>query len=97
MNDDQSDLPTLVPLEHDAAIGRVARGWGHLEHMVDLILWDVASIPHQFGACITAQMGSIHPKLRALGALLVLQKADVKLVKKVESFQANLHDLVDRI
>ena len=61
--------------------------------MIDLIVWDVAGIPHQFGACITAQMGSVHPKLRALGALLVLHKANPALIKKVDSFQSNLHDL----
>ena len=96
MNEDQSEPPTLVPLEHDAAIGRVARSWGHLEHMVDLIVWDAARVPHQIGACITAQMGSVHPKLRALGALLVLWEIDPALIKKVDVFAANLHDLGEK-
>ena len=93
MTADQADPPSTVPIEHDAAIGRVARSWGHLEHMVDLILWETAEVEQQFGACITAQMGSIHPKLRALGALLLLRKADPKLIKKVDEFQGNLSDL----
>ena len=93
MNDNQSDPPTLVPMEHDAAIGRVARSWGHLEHMIDLIVWDAARLPHQIGACITSQMGSVHPKLRALGALLVLQDIDSALIKKIDVFAANLHSL----
>ena len=57
MTADQADPPSTVPIEHDAAIGRVARSWGHLEHMVDLILWETAEVEQQFGACITAQMG----------------------------------------
>jgi hypothetical protein len=61
--------------------------------MIDLIIWDTAEVPHQFGACITAQMGSVHPKLRALGALLLLRQAEPVLIKKVTDFQGNLTDL----
>ena len=96
MSDEPSETPTTVPIEHDAAIGRVARSWGHLEHMVDVILWDAAGVPHQIGACITSQFGSIHPKLKALGALLLLLGVNPAIRKKVETFQAKLYDIGDR-
>jgi hypothetical protein len=61
--------------------------------MVDLALWEAAEVEQQFGACITAQMGSLHPKLRALTALVKLRGAEPKLIKKIEDFQRSLHEL----
>lgn len=89
-----SDPPaSTVPLDHDAAIGRLARTWGHLEHVVELTLWELADVHHQFGACITAQMGSIHPKLKAVAALARLRGGDAKLLKAIEAFQRPLYEI----
>jgi hypothetical protein len=88
----EDDLST-IPLEHDAAIGRLARSWAHLEHVLDVMLWELADVEEQFGACITAQFGSAHPKLKAIAALVRLRGGSGGLCKAIARFHSSLHEL----
>jgi hypothetical protein len=51
-------LVQIPPDDHPVytLIGKVASKWSHLEHTLDLIIWDLAGIEPEKGACITAQM-----------------------------------------
>lgn len=82
---------SVIPPEHDAAIGRAIRFWGHLEHVIDQTIWDLAAIEQQFGACITSQIGSIHPKTRALISLVRLRGGSSELCAALDKFQTSLH------
>jgi len=56
MSAEDDDHPSVVPAEHEAEIGRVARNYGHLEYLIDLTIWEAARVEQQFGACLTAQI-----------------------------------------
>ena len=51
------------------AIGYVAHHWARLEHEINQMIWALAAIVPPDGACLTAQIPSIVPRLRALIAL----------------------------
>jgi hypothetical protein len=65
----RTDLP---PADHPiySLVGRVASAAAHLEHTLDLIIWDLARIDHQAGACITAQLTGAQPRYRAIISIL---------------------------
>jgi hypothetical protein len=62
----------IAPPEHPiyGVVGRVASGWAHLEHALDLIIWDLAGAPPEKVACITAQINGATPRYRAVVLLL---------------------------
>jgi hypothetical protein len=62
-----------VPLPHEhpfyALVGRVASEWSHLEHILDLTIWDLAGVKREAGACITSQIMGVGPRCKAIIAL----------------------------
>jgi hypothetical protein len=54
-------------------VGRVASEWAHLEHSLDLIIWELAGIDQIAGACITAQILGATPRYRTLLTQLALR------------------------
>lgn len=66
-NDSTTRFALLPLLE---AIGYVATGWARLEHNINLAIWRLAAVEDADGACITAQIPSIVPRMRALIALV---------------------------
>ena len=95
-DEDRVPLRKDYPQDHLAAIGHVAVLWGYLEMEVDQMTWVAGGFDHQFAACVTAQMISIHPKLRALISLIWLRGVDEGLVKELRAFQGSVGDLVDK-
>ncbi len=63
----RSPLPESHPIYAD--IGRVAAQWAQLEHILDLTIWDLASIAPERGACITGQVMGARPRFQAIIAL----------------------------
>jgi hypothetical protein len=76
---------TAIPGAHYAAIGRVTDAWADLEFEIDRAMWELMGAHQTFGACVTSQIISMQPKLRALRALLHLWSAD-DLATQVGSF-----------
>jgi hypothetical protein len=93
---EQLENPPLarIPHAHYAAIGRVIDAWGDLEFEVNRVIWELMGVQQPFGACVTAQIISIHPKLRALRALLHLWGA-ADLAREVGSFAGDMYELAD--
>jgi hypothetical protein len=56
----------IAPADHPiySLVGRVASAWAHLEHALDLIIWDLSEIDPQRTACITAQNARSRPTLQ---------------------------------
>jgi hypothetical protein len=67
-----SPLVKAPPADHPvyALIGKVAANWSHLEHTLDLIIWDLTGIVPEKGACITAQMMGATNRYRTIISLL---------------------------
>jgi hypothetical protein len=77
-------------------VGRVASEWAHLEHTLDLIIWELAGIDQQDGACITAQMMGAIPRYRTILTQLrhkVRVNSDLdKFLSKINKLQGDTHD-----
>ncbi len=57
-----------------------------LEFHINHCIWELAGVPPATGACLTAQMVSLHSRLSALLALLKLRRASNATVAAVNSF-----------
>ena len=68
----------IAPADHPiySLVGRVASAWAHLEHALDLIIWDLSEIDPQRTACITAQMLGAGPRYKAVYSLLQQRNTD---------------------
>lgn len=55
-------------------IGQVASNWSHIEHTLDLVIWELADIDPEAGACITAQMMGAFARFKAIIALLTFHQ-----------------------
>lgn len=71
---------------HCMQIGQIASKWAALELLVDQTIWKLAEVQEKQGACITAQIGSIHNRMRALLSLLKLRDCPKKVIKEVNVF-----------
>ena len=86
----------IAPPDHPiySLVGRVASGWAHLEHTLDLIIWDLTRIEPESVACITAQINGVTPRYRAIVSLLKHRKTDTfnKLAEKMEELMRKTYD-----
>jgi hypothetical protein len=77
-------------------VGQVASEWAHLEHILDLIIWDLAAIEHPEGACITAQLMGVTPRYRTLIAQLThrskKQNQFSKFISKVNTLMGSSYE-----
>jgi hypothetical protein len=96
MASELEDVRRIMPTDHDAAIGKIARRWGELEHEIDWFTWTLAAVEPHLGACITSQVMSIYGKLNSVIALAQLNGVDEKLIKKLKTFQGGVSGLADR-
>jgi hypothetical protein len=66
------DQLIIAPDDHPiyAKVGKVASDWAHVEHTLDMIIWELSGIEPQKGAAITAQIMGVFPRCKAILALL---------------------------
>jgi hypothetical protein len=76
-----------LPAEHPlyATIGLVTAEWSQMEHILDLIIWELADVRHEIGSCITGQMMGHAPRFKAIQALALLTGLDKVLLDRIES------------
>jgi hypothetical protein len=57
------ELPRQPPKEHPiyALIGQVAAAWAQVDHLLDILIWQLADVDPQAGACITAEITGTLP------------------------------------
>lgn len=67
-------------------IGRIASVWAMFEQRLDHLIWDLTTVNHKLGACITSQLSGPAPRFRVVVTLLTLREWDSRVVKKVRSF-----------
>jgi hypothetical protein len=72
-------------------VGRVASEWSHVERRLDVIIWNLAGVDHEKGACITAQMLGAYNRCKAIIALLkLLQQKTGKDLSKLINLATDL-------
>jgi hypothetical protein len=79
-----------LPAEHPfyANVGRVASEWAHLEHIIDVTIWEFLGVDNRLAACLTSQYPGIGQRCNAicaLGLAMGLTKEDVKPFRKLKS------------
>ncbi|MSO70588.1 MAG: hypothetical protein EXQ88_00990 [Alphaproteobacteria bacterium] len=75
-----------LPDSFAALIGRVADKWSQFEFHIDMGIWQLACVEQQLGACITAQLLSIHPRFKAFIALAEIRGAKEGTHRKLSKF-----------
>jgi hypothetical protein len=68
-------------------LGQITSDWSHVEHTLDLVIWALANVQPEAGACITSQLMGAYNRFKAIIALLKLherntQKKTEELTKK---------------
>jgi hypothetical protein len=72
---------------HFTALGRIATAWALFENTLDGAIWTLAEINDERGACITSQLMSILPRLKAYMALAQLRGiTDRDLVARLHKY-----------
>ena len=78
------------------AVGNVASSWAAHEHVIDRSIWLLGSLSHKEGACITAQLVGLMPRMRALIALVRLKCDDEALATALNTFTTEAVELSQR-
>jgi hypothetical protein len=84
-------LPAGHPIY--ATIGLVTAEWAQIEHILDLIIWELADVRQAIGSCITGQMMGHAPRFKAIQALGLLRGLDTRLLKSIESLSNQIAGL----
>jgi hypothetical protein len=75
-------------------LGYVAAVWAALEFQINDAIWQLANIPQDAGACMTAQIVAIGGRTRAYAAMADLRGAnDKKLTKKINAYSQHIEGL----
>jgi hypothetical protein len=78
------------------AIGYVAVHWARLEHEINQAIWALCALESADGACLTAQIPSIMPRMRALIALVHKNGCGEKLLTDLNRFAGEADKLARR-
>src|SRR5215831_16587460 len=87
---------SVIPDNHLAAIGHVAYVAGSLDFQIDIGIWKLVGAPQQLTACLTAQMISALPKLKAFSGLLQVLGASEETVRKVNTLTGEVAGLLEK-
>lgn len=90
----ESVRPASISDAHYAAIGKLVDAWADLEFEVDLAIWKLQGVEQALGACVTAQLVSILPKLDALRSLANRLGLGETIDKKLKRFHGDIGPLV---
>lgn len=92
--DPEDELLTgYVDVYHAAAVLRGISAYARLEHQVDELIWKLAEIEPEIGACLTAQIVSIAPRMDALITLAYAQHVSEECLTRLNKFKARIGGL----
>lgn len=69
-----------------ARVGRVSAGWARFEYLLNEIIWHLANVEFDAGACITSQIVSPSNRMRAVISLARLRGGDDRLIADLNKF-----------
>jgi hypothetical protein len=88
--------PFAMPEDYAAVIGRIAEGWAQLEFQIDRGIWTLLRTQHQLAACVTAQLISVHIRMRAFIALVELHGGSEATLACLRSFSGKVSALQEK-
>jgi hypothetical protein len=86
---------SVIPDSPLAAIGHVANTMATLEFYVDVGIWELVGALQQLTACLTAQMISVHPKLKAFIGLVEVLGGSKETIGKLKTIQGRIAGLAE--
>lgn len=89
-------IVSVVPEAHLAAIGHVANTAANVEFQIDLGIWNLVGSRQQLAACITAQLISPHPRLKAFTALAEILGASKARISELNTLAGALGGLYEK-
>jgi hypothetical protein len=93
-----SEEPSLDPAaaEHMRALGYVVATWATLEFEINKAIWELSNVAQHVGACVTAQIVPIVPRLRSYAALADLRKTPKAILAEINQFSTKADGLARR-
>lgn len=82
-----------APADHPIhnLVGRVASNWAHIEHLLDIIIWEMLGAADPIGACITAQIMGAANRLEAIRALCKLKGIEGESISQINKIAGQIH------
>jgi hypothetical protein len=77
-------------------VGRVASGWAHLEHVLDLIIWKLAETNDIHGACITSAIMGAASRYDVIKALATVRNLSKETIDKINSQKNAIYEPQER-
>lgn len=86
MGDVRMTVHAPLPDTHPqlALIGQIAAAWSVIEHELDTVIWRLAELQPETGACLTAQMIGIRPRFLTIIALCTHAQFPKDFITKIE-------------
>jgi hypothetical protein len=78
---------------HFAEIGKLTESWAQLEYAIDHMIWGMANVHQALGACITSQLMSVNPRMKAFRSLAAALGAGPDSVERIGKLQSKLSGL----
>lgn len=72
---------------HAAAIGMIISAWAGLEYQIDEVIWGLAGLEPEPGACLTSQFPTVVTRINALIALARVQQVSAERINKLNGFR----------
>jgi hypothetical protein len=91
-------LHQRLPPEHPihSLIGQIASDWAAVEHLLDLIIWQLAKLDEETGACITAQVMGSFPRMLTIIALCERRGLDASILNQARDLVGKMKGPQDR-
>lgn len=89
-------LLTYHDPHHAAAIFAAISEWARFEYAIDKLIWELARLEEEQGACLTAQFSNATARLEALISLARVQGISAKNLMKLNGIKAEMHGLRDQ-
>ncbi len=89
-----ADPQGATPTHSDNLFGQIASDWSHVEHTLDTIIWQLAGVDAEAGACITSQISGAYNRYKAI-ALLILHERNTQ--KKTAELTKEARRLMERM
>ncbi len=89
---------TPLPEDHPfyPLIGRVAAEWAQLEHVLDLIIWDLTEGDKITNSCVTGQIMSHSPRFKAILALAEHRGYNKKTLSDIKSLRQKMFGVSEK-
>lgn len=76
-----------------AGIARAISAWARLEYEIDEMIWELARLEPEIGACLTAQFQNVSTRFHALISLARLQNVSEHHITMLNRFAGKANDL----